>query len=763
MKKFTFTTFCLLCLVGAFAQKNFYDLNEIQDIKIVFGYSDWNAKMVAQQTSGEENYILAASCTINGVTFDSVGVKYKGNSSYRATNKKNPLHIKLDWVKSQSYNGIKSIKLSNIFADPSYIREPLSYKLLGNYMDCPEANFAKVYIEGGYYGMMTNVEPINNRFVSNHFGSSDNTFVKCNPVGGAGGGGGSAIPSLVYLGKDSSLYKTRYELESASGWKDLVALIDTIANNSSKLDKVLDIDKALWMLAFNNVFVNLDSYTGAFAQNYYLYKDNNDRFLPIVWDLNMSFGSFNMTGSGQASGTSLTQMLYDLHSTNSARPLIKVLLSNPTYKRMYVAHMRTMLNDYFVNKKYETEANTMRTFIDSEVKTDANPFYTYAQFQTGMSAAGGSGAPGQSVIGISTLMNARTTYLMGLDAFKATTPTVTAVNYTPKAAIVGEQVWVTANITNATTAVVNYREDGEDIFEKVTMYDDGAHQDGAANDGIFGAALTVKDLKMQYYIYAENANAGIFEPQRAEHEFLTLTLNNAGVSTVLAGELVINEFMAANKNTVKDPSDDKADDWLELYNNSNNSITLDNIYLSDDYTKPQKYQFANGLSLAPKSRMIVWLDEDSKTTTGIHANFKLSASGEQLMLSKADGTVLDSLTFGASADDVSFERCPDGTGKFAKTTSPTFNAANCKPLATNDIDNGNNISLYPNPANTYINVVANETNFAAISIYSINGQLLQTLAFEQANNTTIDISMLQAGIYFMKIDKNVVKKFIVIK
>lgn len=470
-----------------------------------------------------------------------------------------------------------------------------------------------------------------------------------------------------------------------------------------------------------------------------------------------------MTGSGQASGTSLTQMLYDLHSTNSARPLIKVLLSNPTYKRMYVAHMRTMLNDYFVNKKYETEANTMRTFIDSEVKTDANPFYTYAQFQTGMSAAGGSGAPGQSVIGISTLMNARTTYLMGLDAFKATTPTVTAVDYTPKAAIVGEQVWVTANITNVTTAVVNYREDGEDIFEKVTMYDDGAHQDGAANDGVFGAALTVKDLKMQYYIYAENANAGIFEPQRAEHEFLTLTLNNAGVSTVLAGELVINEFMASNKNTVKDPSDDKSDDWLELYNNANTTITLDNIYLTDDYTKPQKYQFANGLSLAPKSRMIVWLDEDSKTTTGIHANFKLSASGEQLMLSKADGTVLDSLTFGASADDVSFERCPDGTGKFAKTTSPTFNAANCKPLATNDIDNGNNISLYPNPANTYINIVANETNFAAISIYSINGQLLQTLAFEQANNTTIDISMLQAGIYFMKIDKNVVKKFIVIK
>ena len=38
-------------------------------------------------------------------------------------------------------------------------------------------------------------------------------------------------------------------------------------------EKVLDVDRALWMLAFNNVLVNLDSYSGAFRQNYYLYHD----------------------------------------------------------------------------------------------------------------------------------------------------------------------------------------------------------------------------------------------------------------------------------------------------------------------------------------------------------------------------------------------------------------------------------------------------------------------------------------------------------
>ena len=35
------------------------------------------------EKNGDENYIIAAWCKVNGVQFDSVGVKYKGNSSYK--------------------------------------------------------------------------------------------------------------------------------------------------------------------------------------------------------------------------------------------------------------------------------------------------------------------------------------------------------------------------------------------------------------------------------------------------------------------------------------------------------------------------------------------------------------------------------------------------------------------------------------------------------------------------------------------------------
>lgn len=75
------------------------------------------------------------------------------------------------------------------------------------------------------------------------------------------------------MGIDSSLYFTYYEIKSKSGWNELVTLCDSVSNNPTSYDNVIDMDRMIWMLAFNNTFVNLDSYSGVFAQNHYIYKD----------------------------------------------------------------------------------------------------------------------------------------------------------------------------------------------------------------------------------------------------------------------------------------------------------------------------------------------------------------------------------------------------------------------------------------------------------------------------------------------------------
>ena len=161
-KIFTIFTF-LLTYNLAFSQE-FYDIDKVQTIKIVFAESNWDALLDAQK-AGDEDYIMAQSVTINGVSFDSVGVKYKGNSTYKANQTKNPFHIELDTYKEHDYEGYTDIKLSNVAKDPSFVREVLSYKILRNYMDAPLSNYANVYVNGTLIGLYSNSEAITKKFV----------------------------------------------------------------------------------------------------------------------------------------------------------------------------------------------------------------------------------------------------------------------------------------------------------------------------------------------------------------------------------------------------------------------------------------------------------------------------------------------------------------------------------------------------------------------------------------------------------------------
>ena len=447
----------LFWLVWIFQQtvnaQSFYDINAIQDIRITFFQNNWDDLLDSLKKTPDEPYLLAKSVEINGEVFDSVGVKYKGYSSYDTSNLKNPLHIELDYVrKGQNYQGIKDIKLANGYSDPTFVRETMSYEILRKYMAAPLANYAKVWANGEYRGLYTNVESINKRFLRKHFHTDgNNPFFKCNPTDVVGTNGHS---DLKYESPDSADYFMRYEIKSDNGWAELLTLMDTLTNYPWKVRNVLDVDRALWMLVFNNVFVNLDSYTGAFAQNYYLYEDKNDRWLPIVWDLNMSFGSFPLlNGSTLLTIPQMKQLDPLAKADGDFRPLIKSLLEDPLYKRMYLAHMRTMLQENFSSSAYKTRALQLQALIDDAVQSDDYKFYSYDNFLKNIdetvSAPGGFG----DVPGIADLMNNRYNYLINNPNLSASPPVISNVQD-----FQDDEIAVLAKVQNATSVIHNYRD-----------------------------------------------------------------------------------------------------------------------------------------------------------------------------------------------------------------------------------------------------------------------------------------------------------------
>lgn len=740
--RYSFLLISLFFGINSFGQ-SFYDINTIQTIEITFSQSNWDALLDAAEPNG--TYVMAQSISINGTVFDSVGVKYKGNSSYNANQVKNPFHIELDQYKNHSYQGYTDIKLSNVAKDPSFLREVLSYQILRQYMDAPLSNYANVYVNGTLIGLYSNDEAINKDFVESHFYSKTNAFFNCSPPNGAGPSS-TDLPDLVYYGADSTDYYLKYEIKSDYGWAQLLDLCNTIANDFTNIETILDEDRFIWMLAFDNTFVNLDSYLGQFHQNYYFYQDDNGLFCPTVWDLNECFAGFTSTGSGNlTTNTAKQQMSHLLHQNDASWPLIQKILNNGMYKRMYVAHMKTILSENIANSSYQTSGQNLQTLISTSVQNDVNKFFTFSNFQNNLTTDVTSGP--QSFIGLTNLMNTRNSYLMSQADFTAIAPTISSITPSSVNPTLNSNVDITANITNTNYAFLGYRYDQTKPFVKLTMYDDGAHNDGASGDGVFGASIPVNSSFIQYYIYAENSNAGIFSPVRAEYEFYSLY---ASIPVISAGEVVINELMAVNTSTISDPQGDFSD-WIEIYNTTSNFLDLSNLYLSDDILTPLKFAIPSNTIIAPNDYLLVWADMDT-TDTGLHANFKLSSGGEDVILSYANGTVIDQTTFPAQTDGTTYGRYVNGTGSFT-FLFPTPLAENSL-LGVEEYNEVNIFNLFPNPSNGMITISSNEGGIENIQMFDLAGKIILNETLNLVFNHQMDLNHLPNGVYLVKINES---------
>ena len=735
--------YLLLCI--SFFRSNaqgLYDVAHITEIRISFVENNWDQIMDANYSNDLDERLIG-TVSINGIIMDSCGVQFKGNSTYNPSNAKNPLNIKLDHVKKQNYQGWETLKLASGRNDPSALREVLSYELLRNYTEAPLSNFARVYINDKFYGVFSSSESIDGDFQERYlYANDDNTRVKCNPLSVFGDGS-----SLKYYSEDSSDYFSYYEMKSDYGWNDLAGFCNHLSKDGGEIDKYLDVDRALWMLAFNNVVVNLDSYTGPFRQNYYMIKDYLGRMKPVIWDLNMSFGAFSMISTGGQGGNSLTKMQNMtpyLRENDSNWPLVNTLFTNPTYKRMYIAHCKTMLEEQITSGLYAQRGQVMQDLIAPDVKLDINSTYSYTKFLNNLNTSiSGSGGGGQSFCGITELMEVRKAYLETNTAFTALPPAITDLLF-PSKVVTNTAFSITANISDATNSFVAYRHDGSELFTKIQLLDDGLNDDGMAGDGIFGLVFNNGISRpIQFYIYSENDNAGIFSPVRAEHEFHSITLSSGG--------LVINEIMASNTKTIQD-QDGEYDDWIELYNNSDATINLENYKLSDKLDALDKWTFPSA-TIAPNSYLNIWADEDQEQA-GLHCNFKLSASGESVALSDANGTVLDQVTFPILGEEKTYGRYPNGTGSFAEL-DPTYNAENTVSLATKT-SNDFRVNVYPNPFNDKI-TVDSEHKINSLRIIDVNGRVMLS---SNDGSKTISTSNLSPGVYILEINHQKVVKVV---
>jgi hypothetical protein len=149
-------------------------------------------------------------------------------------------------------------------------------------------------------------------------------------------------------------------------------------------------------------------------------------------------------------------------------------------------------------------------------------------------------------------------------------------------------------------------------------------------------------------------------------------------------QIRINEVLASNSSVNTDPDYGTNADWIELYNAGDTAVNLQGYYLTDNFGTPEKWQITPVISIAAKGFLIIWADD---MNTGLHTNYKLSASGEEIALYSPALVLIDSLTFGPQNVDISYGRCPDGSSIWSYFPKPSSAATNGTTVLTAQVDN----------------------------------------------------------------------------
>ncbi len=668
----------LLAAPSTAQQPDLYDETVLRTLELTFAAPDWYQQLEQSHGTGSE---LPADLTVDGVIYPSVGVRFKGYSSFNniGSSQKKPFNISMNsFVPGQELYGYNSLNLNNGFQDPTFVREVLCYHIFRHYMPCSKANWVVLKVNGENWGVYINVQQINKDLLREWFVDEDGARYEADATLPTATSNGAA---LTWLGPNPPPYDDNYDLKTPNvpdPWAPLIRATDKLNNGplvtlNQDVQPALAVDAALWMLAGQVVFVNPDSYL-QFGHNYWLYHDaHHDRIQTIPWGMNMTMAATILAGFSTNDRINFN-LFYS--ESNTGRPLTNRLWAVPELRQRYLAHARTLVDDWFDWSIIGPRVATYQALIAAEVAADNKKLYPTSAFYSNVTQNYNAGFF-STITGLQVLFDGRRAYLQNHPELSQASPTVSGVAHQPPAPAVGQAVWVTATAAGPgavppSTVTLFSRSVG--AFNESPMFDDGLHMDGAAGDGVYGAELPLylPGTTVQYYAGATAANNAVaFFPRYAEHAPLEVTL----AQSATGASVTLNEFMAKNDNGITDEAGQR-EDWIELHNPTTYPVFLDTLALTDDLNVPDKWRFPPGYVVPPGDTILIWADNDPADGP-LHATFKLSAGGEAIGLFDTDtGAFLDSLGFGPQLADVSGGRVLDGLSPFVSFAAPTPDATN---------------------------------------------------------------------------------------
>ena len=509
------------------SQGGFFDEDSLRVINLEFYLPSYHSYLVNSWYYSPSERIPAI-LTFNSTTYDSVGVRYKGNSTFCLPNdnlnSKVPYNIDMNYfIDGQQLLGYNKMKLANAWMDPTFVKQIVSSNIYRRYLPTGESNLVKLNVQGDYVGLYVNDESINKQFLKKHFDEKSGPLFKCDNIDrfcDTANAPSAMPPNLYYMGDDTTLYYNSYDMKSDDGWQELVNLIKVIDLDFQNIDSVLNVDRTLWAFAVNQVLLNLDCYNTYYIHNYYLYQTKDGLFQMIPWDLDNSFLGAILGNFWWAPSDAYEYDPYSIgedHDNNGfldiweERPLVDKLLNNQHYRKIYTAHINTIIEESLDTSQIRINIDNLQALAYNAAFQDYNKGFLMTDYYNNV---GNELWTWWGFAGILSTINERKQFLINHPEISLVPPTIDNV-------ILNNNL-VTAEVFNANSVeLMATTSEYNSKFQSFIMLDDGTNGDITANDGIYSVVLPFNSsrIEVKFYIRSENNDAIKLNPRRAEYEF----------------------------------------------------------------------------------------------------------------------------------------------------------------------------------------------------------------------------------------------------
>jgi spore coat protein CotH len=275
---------------AAQGQAELFDQTSVQEIRLFVNSRD----LAAFRAHTELNTWYPADLTWRNIRVRNVGIRSRGQGS------RNPIKpgYRVDvahYTTGQTFVGLSSLVLDNIWQDDSQLRERLAFTMFEKAgLPAPRESFCRLYVNNEYQGLYAITEEIDGNFAKRVTGETDGTVFeyhwsadgiwRAEDLGTIAAYKPKLEPRTHVLDADSTLYNPIVSLfKEVSGPDDAVW--------RSRVEQYIDLNQFMTHVAIEEFIGENDGVLGyAGMNNFYLYRDQGtSKHRLFVWDKDQSF------------------------------------------------------------------------------------------------------------------------------------------------------------------------------------------------------------------------------------------------------------------------------------------------------------------------------------------------------------------------------------------------------------------------------------------------------------------------------------------